>query len=163
MKLVRDGISMMHTAAALAKGADWVAIASFNLNPNNALFTNLPVQSHVLIGLPETSRSAWEAGAWLKMKRPDLTVVGNSKSHAKYAMFKRSKTKWLMFGSANFTMSPLEECVLFMQDPPENLWDAVAKLHSRLIQRGHPIPAMNIRERMSSTALKALSSKSVTT
>lgn len=154
---------MMHTAAALARGADWVALGSFNINPNTQLFQVLPVQSHVLIGLPETSRSAWESGAWLKMKRPDLVVVGHNNSHAKYAMFKRSKTKWLMFGSSNFTMSPMEECVLFMQDPPENLWDAVGKLHTRLIQRGHPIPAMNIPKRMEATALRALSSKSVKT
>lgn len=157
IKLISDGVMMARYFHQMSAQAKWVAAGSFNLNTRLLNLAVLPQDSQLIVGIPreEPAKANCLRSLSFAAMTKRIMLFAHEDFHAKYALFRMARSKWVMLGSANLTHSPAAEVVVLGRD--DHLFDLLAKKHERWLLRSTRVIPYN-SPKMAKADLKALSS-----
>ncbi len=153
---------MMDRVVTLSMRAEWAGIGTFGLTGDVNFLRCLPKSSQLVVGLPQEIEKHSTLLLKLRVTKkqfPHLSIATRTDYHAKYALIRTKKAKWIVLGSANFTSSPAHETCIVLKDE-ETLWNKMVKLHEWWWINGSFIEP-DQTQRLSPQGLAALSTTSV--
>lgn len=161
LRLMFSGVSAMEKFRQMCHQAKWVGAGTFGIGLETFWGNLLPADSQIIVGVPREEVSRGNCirmlGA-LKARHPKLVFAYREDFHAKYSLFRMARSKWVMLGSANLTMSPALETVACFQD--EQLFDSLVKRHEKWLAGAHAVQPYN-SVKLEKSVLAGLSSQVV--